>query len=79
MSHNLDRVMKIRKISKDQITASKNFLENLINNLNLSVLVYDQDYVVKSINIISHSILDIELENVKGTPLNQWGNLYPSS
>ena len=77
MSHNLDRVRKLEKFQKDQITASKNFLENLINNLNLSVVVYDQDYVIKSINVISHSILDIELENVRGTPLNQWGNLYP--
>lgn len=77
MSHNLDRVRKLEKFQKDQITASKNFLENLINNLNLSVVVYDQDYIIKSINVISHSILDIDLETIKGTPLNQWGNLYP--
>jgi nitrogen fixation/metabolism regulation signal transduction histidine kinase len=77
MSHNLDRVRKLEKFQKDQITASKNFLENLINNLNLSVVVYDQDYIIKSINIISHSILDIDLETIKGTPLNQWGSLYP--
>lgn len=76
MSQNLDRVRKLEKFQKEQITSYKNYLESLINNLSLSVIVYDEKYNIKNINLISHEILGVDLENLKGTPLNLWGKIY---
>ena len=76
MSQNLDRVRKLEKFQKEQITSYKNYLENLINNLSLSVIVYDDKYNIKNINLITHEILDVDLESLKGTPLNLWGKIY---
>lgn len=77
MSHNLDKVRRLEKFQKEQITAYKNYLENLINNLSLSVIVYDENYKIRNINSISHEILDINLEKLKEIPLNLWHNYYP--
>ncbi len=76
MSQNLDRVRKLEKFQKEQITSYKNYLENLINNLSLSVIVYDEKYNIKNINLISHEILGVDLESLKDTPLNLWGKIY---
>jgi nitrogen fixation/metabolism regulation signal transduction histidine kinase len=77
MSHNLERVRKLEQFQKEQITAYKNYLENLINNLSLSVIVYDQDYNVKSFNAITASILEVDLNQVENIPFNQWNQFYP--
>lgn len=77
MSHNLDKVRKLEKFQKDQITAYKNYLESLINNLSLGVVVYDKNFIVKNINTITYDILDINLEQIIDKPITEWSNLYP--
>ncbi len=77
MSHNLEKVRRLEKFQKDQLTTYKNYLENLINNLSLSVIVYDQSYNIRNINSISDEILDIERESINDIPLNSWDKYYP--
>ena len=76
MSHNLDRVRKLEKFQKDQITAYKNYLENLINNVSLSIIVFDINYQVKNINSITKDILDVDLDILQSSPVNTWGDIY---
>lgn len=77
MSHNLDKVRKLEKYQKDQITAYKNYLENLIKNISLSVVVYDDKFLIKNMNTITQEILDIDIEQVFNIPINKWNKIYP--
>ncbi len=76
MSHNLDKVRKLEKCQKDQITAYKNYLESLINNLSLGVVVYDRNFMVKNINTITYDILDIDIEQIVDKPVIKWSEIY---
>lgn len=77
MSHNLERVRKLEKFQKDQITEYKNYLENLINNVSLSIIVFDGYFNVKNINLITSEILDINLETLQNVNINLWSEIYP--
>ncbi len=72
MSESLDKMSKIEKMQKDQILIYKNDLENIINNLSLSVIVYDDVFKIKNINNITASILGISLTDAMFKPLNEW-------
>ena len=78
MSHNLDRVRRLEKFQKDQITEYKNYLENLINNVSLSIIVFDEDFNVKNVNLITAEILDIDLESLENINIDLWSNTYPN-
>jgi len=77
MSHNLERVRRLEKFQKDQITEYKNYLENLINNVSLSIIVFDEDFNVKNVNLITAEILDIDLESLENINIDLWSNTYP--
>lgn len=77
MSHNLDKVRKLEKYQKEQITAYKNYLENLIKNISLSVVVYDDKFSIKNMNTITQQILEINIEEVFDVPINKWSEIYP--
>lgn len=77
MSHNLDKVRKLEKYQKEQITAYKNYLENLIKNISLSVIVYDDKFLIKNMNTITQQILEINIEKVFDIPINKWSKIYP--
>lgn len=76
MSHSLDRVNRIEKFQKEQITSYKNYLENLINNLSLSVIVYDKNFTIKNINLITEDILDINISEIYLLPIDKWDERY---
>lgn len=77
MSHNLERVRRLEKFQKDQITEYKNYLENLINNVSLSIIVFDEDFNVKNVNLITAEILDIDLESLQNINIDLWSSTYP--
>lgn len=76
MSHSLDKVNKIEKFQKEQITDYKNYLENLINNLSLSVVVYDANFNIKNINLITEDILNIDINEIHTLPIDKWDEKY---
>ena len=76
MSESLDKMNKIEKMQKEQILIYKNDLENIINNLSLSVIVYDEKFNIKNINNITESILGISLTELIFRPVNEWGDKY---
>lgn len=76
MSHSLDKVNKVEKFQKEQITAYKNYLENLINNLSLGVVVYDSEFNIKNINLITQDILNIDISEINQLPINKWKSKY---
>lgn len=76
MSHSLDKVNKIEKFQKEQITDYKNYLENLINNLSLSVVVYDANFNIKNINLITEDILNVDINEIHAMPIDKWDEKY---
>lgn len=76
MSQSLDKMNKVEKMQKEQILTYKNDLENIINNLSLGVVVYDDKFNIKNINNITESILGINLVDAMFKSLNEWKNDY---
>ncbi|RTL03011.1 MAG: HAMP domain-containing protein [Proteobacteria bacterium] len=76
MSHSLEKANMIEKFQREQIIDYKNYLENLINNLSLSVVVYDEHLHIKNINSITEQILGIKIEEIIDTPIDQWNDKY---
>jgi nitrogen fixation/metabolism regulation signal transduction histidine kinase len=72
MSQSLDKMNKVEKMQKEQILTYKNDLENIINNLSLGVVVYDDKFNIKNINNITESILGINLVDAMFKSLNEW-------
>ncbi len=77
MSKNLDKMRKIELAQKNQITEYKDYLENILNNLSSGIVVFDDNLQVKSINKISESILNIELEKLNNVTIDNWVMVYP--
>ena len=78
MSRNLEKMHNLELEQKNEITEYKNYLENIINNLNSSVIVFDKELNIKSINRISEQILLIDLNQLDGSTLDKWASLYPN-
>ncbi|MDD3265584.1 MAG: ATP-binding protein [Burkholderiales bacterium] len=76
MGHSLEESQKIEKKQKLELTEYKNYLENIINNLSLSVIVYDDKYVIKNVNLITQDILNIEINDILNINIDKWDNSY---
>ena len=78
MSRNLEKMHNLELEQKNEITKNKDYLENIINNLNSSVIVFDEQLNVLSINKVSAQILNIDLSQLDGISLNNWHKVYPN-
>ncbi|MCU0973188.1 MAG: ATP-binding protein [Burkholderiales bacterium] len=56
-----------------QLETAKAYIESTLANLSAGVLAFDEGLTLRASNVSAGTILEIEMESLKGLPLAEWG------
>jgi len=76
MSKNLKKIKKLEELKNTELNDYKNYLENVLDNTNAGIIVYDNDFKVLNINKLIYKMFSIKNFDLKDISLLELGNKF---
>jgi nitrogen fixation/metabolism regulation signal transduction histidine kinase len=72
MTRQLDEARREAERNRNAVEAARAYLESILANLSAGVLVFDRDFVLRTLNAGALAVLGPELDDLVGVPVEEW-------
>ncbi len=72
MTRQLDEARRETERHRNEVEAARGYLESILANLSAGVLVFDRNFVLRTVNEGALTILDDDFDGLVATPVEDW-------